>query len=438
MDSLMRIKTITFAIGIAAVVFVTPSAVQSQDFLKQLEARLKQGLTPVKPTPPEGSEEPTPIEEPSETPPKPDPEPSEAFPAEDSLPAPSGSLPMPNGPAKTETGGDVAPLQLSPPKGRSKAPLVITPKNKARTDAFAPPKPMLNSESVQGPGITTPGDILTPGDEGVFLGLTLEPVLGGGFGLAVVEVAIQSPAWKGGFREGDRVIGIEGQAVSSIDQFASELTRFPVGAPVKFLVQRRGRSLNLVAVLQDRGLAAQLQGIPDTNPSRSMPPTPYQPISEALMGEDGAVLGVSVSDLSDPFRLQFGIPVYRGASISEVVVGSPAEVSGLRPGDCIVDIDGRMINFAEEVVGATRSALPGQTMRIGFYRGQKKMLVDVLLWTSDPSVRGSESGYGSPTQSASPEYVAQLQDEVIRLREELTSMQNRIQELEGRLQRSRR
>jgi len=378
-----------------------------QDFLKQLEERLRQAQAAAGKKPAtEGASDAAPAK-PGETA-----NPGETVPTEE--------LPIPGASVKESA---APPMQLPEVKPKSQAPLVITPRKSPAPRSLPPRSSALEIDELP------PGN---PGTEGGYLGLTLEPVEGGGFGLAVVEVMPQSPAWKGGFREGDRVIGIAGQAVSNIDQFAEELEKFPPGTPVKFLVQRRGRSVNLTAVPQDRSLAAQLQGLPAVPPPT--PRVPYEPIAEALIAEGGLVLGVSVSDLSEAFRRQFGIPVYRGASISEVVVGSAAERAGLRPGDVIVEIDGRMISFADDVLVATRSALPGQSMAIGFYRGRQKMIAEVRMLTAADMQNPVEPATGFEPAPATSEYVAQLENEIARLKDELTRMQRKVQALELRLQ----
>ncbi len=58
--------------------------------------------------------------------------------------------------------------------------------------------------------------------ESGYLGMTVERSPVGLPGLRVVDVIQQSPAWKSGFRVGDRVLAVSGQAVSSIDEFAGE------------------------------------------------------------------------------------------------------------------------------------------------------------------------------------------------------------------------
>ena len=374
------------------------------------------------------------------------------------------------------------PTEELPVPGSSprKAPLVITPNKKpVPSNPFpnaTPPSNAAAQPRAANPGSANSGtEMATESDgyeaiPGGYLGLTLEPVLGVGIGLAVVDVTPQSPAWKGGFRIGDRIVGVAGQAVTTIDQFASEIEKFAPGTPIKFLVQRRGRNTALTAVLQDRTLAGQIQGMapgtaiplrppvaspylsngypstpnPSTpNPSTPNPSTPYQPIGPNAAG-GAPFLGVSITDISDAFRNQFGIPVYRGAAVADVVVGSTAELAGIKPGDCIVDIDGNMILRAQDVPDMVRNYAPGQNITIGYFRGRQRMTSQVPIIINNPvdpirRIGNARAGNGIGGNSITPEmltpeYVALLQDEVMRLQEELQQTQARLQALESQLQ----
>ena len=354
---------------------------------------------------------------------------------------PAEELPIPEDP------GRAAP-------GRSKPPIVITPRkvdpNQSPKSLPAPttaPKP---PAEVFGDSLLGDGEIAQRAPGGGYLGLIVEPVQGGGFGLSVVDVTNQSPAWKAGFRVGDRIVGLGGQAVTTLDQLGEQLDRYPVGTPVKFLVQRRGRSTNLTAVLQDRTLAGQLQGMqPATALPLEPPKTPYQPILPSISSSklpslnppglnppgqsNGVSLGVSVSDLSETFRKQFGIPLYRGAAVSVVSPGTTAELAGLQPGDCISEIDGKMILRAEDVVDSVQQIALGDTLTIGYYRGQQKQLVEVPLLT-ERMIAGEPEGLLGPAlkpEQLTPQYVESLHDQIRKLQGQLDRLQARLSELDG-------
>jgi membrane-associated protease RseP (regulator of RpoE activity) len=144
-------------------------------------------------------------------------------------------------------------------------------------------------------------------------------------------------------------------------------------------------------------------------------------------------LGVSVSDLSEPFRKQFGIPLYRGAAVSVVSPGTTAELAGLQPGDCISEINGKMILRAEDVVDSVQQIALGDTLTIGYYRGQQKQLVEVPLLT-ERMIAGEPEGSLGPAlkpEQLTPQYVESLHDQIRKLQGQLDRLQARLSELDG-------
>ena len=405
----VHITTLLFMVG-------APS-LYGQDFLKQLEAKLfqKQQESKAKEPPPSTS---PPVQEAVEKPfelpsvlePNSLPTPGLLKPQEEieslELPAPKAASKGPS--VRKSTSSSASPGENSPPKanGTVQSPFPRVPKNSAPVPSPAPSN-----------------------GGGGFLGLTVESIPGGGFGLTVVEVTPDSPAWKAGFRNGDKVIGVSGQAVSTVDAFAEQLTRFAAGSPVKFLVDRKGKTANLIAVLQDRTTAGQIHGMrPGTNVELD---PGLNPTTAGRMGQ--AYFGVNVSDMSDAYRRQFGIPAYRGASVTEVVPNSPAHSAGLKPGDCIVEIEGATVYSAELVLDTILRSKPGQVISFSYYRGRQLTSASVAL-ASDMDKSGRTPTSISP-EMLTPEYVANLQGELERVHSELSEAQARLQQLEARMQR---
>lgn len=399
-----------------------------QDFLKQLEDKLfqKQQESKAKEPAAQPTNEPTekqsgsePFELPSVLNPESVPTPGLLKPEgqSESLELPPPKAPTKAPPIRKPTKPTPAVKEAAPPKPSPAAPSLI-PSPFPKTNKNNPPP----AQSSQTPPAAPPGG-------GGFLGLTVESIPGGGFGLTVVEVTPDSPAWKAGFRNGDKVIGVSGQAVSTVDAFSEQLGRFAPGAPVKFLVDRRGKTANLIAVLQDRAIAGQIHGIRPGTAVELEPGT--SPIAGNRLGK--AYFGVNVADMSDAFRRQFSIPAYRGASVTEVIPNSPAHSAGLKPGDCIVEIEGTTVQSADVVFDTIVRSKPGQVISFSFYRGRQLNSVSVPL-ASDSESPGRSPSSISP-EMLTPEYVANLQGELERVHSELSETQARLQQLEARLQR---
>ncbi len=265
------------------------------------------------------------------------------------------------------------------------------------------------------------------GSEPGYLGLIAERPPGGGVGLVVVEVTQGSPAWKAGFQIGDRILGVNGAAVANLDELGNQLASKTPGEPIRFLINRGGKNKDVVAVLQNRNIAARTQpnaalldpGFPSENPQ--------------------AVLGLAVANLSDAFRRQFGIPAYRGAAVTDVAKGSPADRAGLRAGDCVVEVDGEVIQNADAMQAWISNSVPGQHSSISYYRGRSLKQAQVLLTSIDGTIPGEipmtpdEISRLTPTTRSAPGSPEEVLQEIEFLKSELRAAQERIQMLESRL-----
>lgn len=360
--------------------------------------------------------------------------------SEDSLPAPAMIEPIPSEEATDNArpeSGVPKPPAPGRPSTRSQKGSTKTPGNTSNPSLSLPsllsPSPFPARPSTPKPLNRQPESPAAGGvvGGGGFLGLTVENVPGGGFGLTVVEVAASSPAWKAGFRNGDRVIGVEGQAVTTVDSFANQLSQYSPGEPVKFLVERRGRNANLIAVLQDRTIAGQIFGNrPGTQIELEAPGASgaYVPMSNQ------AFFGLNVANLSDAFRRQFAIPTYRGAAVTGVVAESPAASAGIKPGDCVVELDGVAVQSADMVLNILQQCKPGQVISVSYYRGGQLTTASVPLAFDESVPSNRASGRGFPAEKITQEYVESLQLELDRVNEELALTQERLQSLEARLQ----
>jgi S1-C subfamily serine protease len=373
---MMRNRT---AIGFVSLVLWTAApSLFGQDFLKQLEQKLLQKKQ----------------------------EPAAETPAEETLPTP-------------------VPSQLS------SEPLILSPTESEQTSDRMKPIPRSEPSSPNPPRVPTPAPKMPGNKSGAttpgYLGMTIEPSVGGGFGLNVVAVNSNSPAWKAGFRPGDKVVAVNGNAVATVDGFADLISQYSAGTPVKFLLDRQGKSMSLTAVLMDRNLASRVNGpstVPPANGASDPLSVPINP------GGSQAYFGVNVSDMSPAFRAQFSIPVYRGASVTEVIDGSPAQRAGLRPGDCIVAFKGKEIRNAEDVLNGILSSLPGETVVFSYYRGLAAKQGSATLSRAD-GLELATAQREITQEMLTADYVAELHQEIGRMSSELRSAQDRIKQLES-------
>lgn len=272
------------------------------------------------------------------------------------------------------------------------------------------------------PSAGSDAEALSAEQAGVYLGLEVEELVGGGIGVRVSGLSDRSPAWKAGFKVGDLLQAIDGHAIADIDGMADRLRRVVPGKPTKFLVKRGGSSLELVAVLQNAALASRLGATTG-------------PVNGSISGP--AFLGVLASDLSPAFRSQFGLAVYSGAAVTNVAQGSPAHRAGIKPGDAIVEINGSPIVSGDDLQRWMASAQIGQPAELLIYRGTQPSTVSLVL-SGDPNnsiVNDRTRASSRPsTLGTVGRNNTTLQGEVDQLRAELEQTQQQLLQTQRRLE----
>jgi putative serine protease PepD len=96
-----------------------------------------------------------------------------------------------------------------------------------------------------------------------------------------------------------------------------------------------------------------------------------------------ALMGVSVQDAVD----EDGALVTEGAAIGEVNEGSAAADAGLRPGDVVTAVDGRLVTSSDSLVAMVRSYRPGDEVEVTYERDGEQLTTTVTL---DSDAEGSD------------------------------------------------
>jgi S1-C subfamily serine protease len=157
------------------------------------------------------------------------------------------------------------------------------------------------------------------------------------------------------------------------------------------LFDARGRVIGINAQINSNSGNAEGVGfsVPINSAKRSMD----QLIAQGSVSY--AYVGVETEDLIPALARRFNYPVGRGAVVTAVRAGSPAQAAGLRGGsgvrdvlgtrfipggDVIVQINGRRISSAEDIVRiVTESLSPGDIARFTIVRGHTRREVRVRL-----------------------------------------------------------
>jgi S1-C subfamily serine protease len=156
-------------------------------------------------------------------------------------------------------------------------------------------------------------------------------------GALVSDVVPDSPAQKAGLQRGDVIISLGGQPVADSRELRMRIAQSRPGTRVDLRVLRSGRALELSAPLEE---------LREPAPSR---PAPAQAPSAAL--------GIEAAPLSEDLRRRLQLPRdLHGVLVAGVARGGRAELAGLRPGDILVEVDGKNVSSPQQLKQQTHAA----------------------------------------------------------------------------------
>jgi membrane-associated protease RseP (regulator of RpoE activity) len=124
------------------------------------------------------------------------------------------------------------------------------------------------------------------------------------------------------------------------------------------------------ALLFATGLAAA----PASVAAHPCPQSPDQNASEKFEWSAGkGRLGVLVMSLTPELRKHFGVAADRGVIIARVEPLSPAALAGVKPGDILIEVKGRTVSDASDVLAAIGEVPKGQTVSLKLMRDGKPL-----------------------------------------------------------------
>ena len=199
------------------------------------------------------------------------------------------------------------------------------------------------------------GVSLQPLDAGIAAALGVER----NRGELIRSVTPGGPAARAGLEQGDVVISVNGQPVTSQQTLSYLISNLAVGSRVPLEVVRNGQRRTVTVTLAERPTEEELARL---NDDESGPPQPEaggkdQPQSSSQRSARES-LGITVQTLTADVARQLGLS---GGSVRGVVVvavdpNSDAAVEGLQTGDVILSIDRRPVANPEDAAAAVVAA----------------------------------------------------------------------------------
>ena len=98
-------------------------------------------------------------------------------------------------------------------------------------------------------------------------------------------------------------------------------------------------------------------------------------------------IGVMIQDLTPDLAEALGLDVERGALVSRVESGSPAEAAGLQAGDVIVAVNGAKVAGSRELRNSIGLVRVGEEIEIDVEREQRRIRLDVQVGGDETGAR---------------------------------------------------
>jgi Do/DeqQ family serine protease len=180
------------------------------------------------------------------------------------------------------------------------------------------------------------------------------------YGILIADVIPGTPAEKAGLRSGDVMLAFDGHKVGDVEEFRERVAATPPGKTIEMNVWRDGK---------ETVLKARLEEFPEESlvTSRQAPQAQRAPF------------GLFVRSLSATEREHYGIST--GVLVEDVESRSPAERSGIVPGDVILKLDGRTVKDSEtfrQIVEELKSS-PKEVVLVQVYRQGRRFFLTLYL-----------------------------------------------------------
>ena len=90
-------------------------------------------------------------------------------------------------------------------------------------------------------------------------------------------------------------------------------------------------------------------------------------------------IGVGVQDMTKELSESFKLPEIRGALITEVFRGTPADKAGIKLGDILVAVDGQPVTDSTSMLNLVAALSPGRQATLKLVRSQREAEVKVVI-----------------------------------------------------------
>lgn len=105
-------------------------------------------------------------------------------------------------------------------------------------------------------------------------------------------------------------------------------------------------------------------------------------------GEIEQIYGLSVQDISASVARYFELPDDKGAIVTDIEPGGPAEAAGIRKGDVIRTVEGKAVKNVEDLIDSLSERTASETILVGVFR--KGAMLQCVLRNYDERAHEAE------------------------------------------------
>jgi serine protease Do len=186
-------------------------------------------------------------------------------------------------------------------------------------------------------------------------------------GALVSDVQPDSPASKGGLKNGDVITSVNGQPIEDANKLTFSIGAISPGTKLDLEVVRDGKTEKVNITTGERPANVARGG---RDGRRNADP------EELAQNDEGVLNGVSVDDIAPQMRNQLNLPArLKGAVITNVEPDSAAAKAGLKPGDVILEINKQPVTSAQDAVDLSTKAEGKKTLLRLYSRGGTMFVV---------------------------------------------------------------
>ncbi|HEX4004774.1 MAG TPA: PDZ domain-containing protein [Acidobacteriaceae bacterium] len=213
--------------------------------------------------------------------------------------------------------------------------------------------------------------------------------LKGARGAEVITVDHDAPACKAGMLVHDVILQMNNQPVEGEAQLGRLLRDTPAGRTVTFLISRDGQQQSISVQLVDRSTLeadAWSQHIPvepdqDDGLSLPSPQSSFGSSFLSALGMNPAYTGLELDMLGPQLADFFGVHDGQGLLVKRVDDNSPGSAAGLRAGDVITKVNGRIVATTSQWM-RTMHANRGKQVQLTVMRDRKEATVTMTAGRS--------------------------------------------------------